>query len=174
MTEIPTLETERLILRPWRASDLDAYAAMRADPDNMRFIGGAMTRQDTWQRLASDAGHWLLQGYGRLAMDEKATGAFVGYCGPAFPLGFPEPELGWGLIPAAQGRGFATEAARCARNYAYGPLGLKTLISLIAPENLPSIRVVERLGAQLEGTTEYRGIKLGIYRHPPPAKQHQH
>jgi RimJ/RimL family protein N-acetyltransferase len=169
--EIPTLETERLVLRPWRESDIEAYAAMRADPVTMRFIGGAMTRQDTWMRLAADAGHWLLRGYGRLVVTEKATGAFIGYCGPSFPLGFPEPEIGWGLIPTAQGKGFATEAARCTLDYAYGVLGWTTAISLIASENYPSIRVAERLGARLDGTTEFRGMVLDIYRHPAPAQK---
>jgi RimJ/RimL family protein N-acetyltransferase len=169
--DIPTLETERLVLRPWRESDLDAYAAMRADPVAMRFIGGVMTPQDTWMRLAADAGHWLLRGYGRLVVDEKASGAFIGYCGPSFPLGFPEPEIGWGLITSAQGKGFATEAARCTLNYVFQVLGWTTAISLISPENLPSIRVAERLGARLDGTTEFRGMALGIHRHPAPAQK---
>jgi RimJ/RimL family protein N-acetyltransferase len=168
MTTIPTLETERLVLRAWSDSDIDAYAVMRANPDTMRFVGGAMTREDTWLRMAADSGHWLLRGYGRFVLVEKATDEFVGYCGPWFPLGFPEPDIGWGLVPAAQGKGFATEAARCALDYVYRHLGWVTASSLIATDNVQSNHVAKRLGATLDRTLDFRGKPHGIWRHPPP------
>jgi RimJ/RimL family protein N-acetyltransferase len=165
MIEIPTLETERLWLRNWRESDLDRYFMLRGDEAATQFIGGVTSRDDTWRGIAMLLGHQILRGYSIFALEEKSTGLLVGYCGPWFPLGFPEPEIGWGLVPSEQGKGFATEAAKRALAFAFGPLGWTTAISLIAPENLPSARVAERLGAKLEGSTEFRGRMCGIYRH---------
>ena len=130
---------------------------------------GPLSRDGAWRGIALFIGHWTLRGYGHFALEEKSTGAFVGYCGPWFPLGFPEREIGWALLPTAQGKGYATEAAKCARDYAYGTLGWLTAISLVAPENVPSRRVAERLKARLDGTTELRGKLVQIWRHPPPA-----
>jgi RimJ/RimL family protein N-acetyltransferase len=163
MIDIPTLETERLLLRPWRECDLDRYFLLRGDQVAAEFIGGAMSRDDTWRGIAMLLGHQVLRGYTIFALEEKATGTFIGYCGPWFPLGFPEPEIGWGLVPSNSGKGYATEAAKCALAFAFGPLGWTTAISLIAPENLPSIKVAKRLGARIDGTTKFRGRTCDIY-----------
>ena len=166
---IPTLETGRLILRGWRETDIDGFAALYAEPDS-RFIGGPISREDAWRKMAAIIGHWSLRGYGAFAVDEKQTGTFVGYCGPWYPLGFPEPEIGWGLLPATRGKGYATEAARCTLKFAFEKLRWSTAISLIAPDNKSSLRVAERLGSYLDGSTEIRGLKCGIYRHPAPSR----
>lgn len=173
MTDIPTLETERLILRSWHESDLDRYFMLRGDQAAAQFIGGALSRDDTWRSIATILGHQILRGYSIFALEEKATGAFVGYCGPWFPLGFPEPEIGWGLVPSENGKGYATEAATRALSFAFGSLGWTTAISLVDPKNLPSVRVAERLGAKLESSTEFRGRMCGIYRHPTPMQYQQ-
>jgi len=107
-----------------------------------------------------------LRGYGSWVLEEKTSGDWVGYSGLWRPEGWPEPEVMWGLAADAQGRGYATEAAQRARAFAYGELGWTTLISCIDPENLPSQRVAERLGAKREGAMELRGSTVGIYRHP--------
>jgi RimJ/RimL family protein N-acetyltransferase len=167
MIAIPTLETERLILRTWRESDFDRYFMLRGNQTAAKFIGGVMSRDDTWRSIAAILGHQVLRGYSIFALEAKATGLLVGYCGPWFPLGFPEPEIGWGLLPTENGKGYATEAAKRALAFAFGPLGWTTAISLIAPENVPSARVAERLGAKLEGNTEFRGKTCGVYRHWP-------
>jgi RimJ/RimL family protein N-acetyltransferase len=119
--------------------------------------------------MAMFMGHWTLRGFGLWALEEKASGAFVGYCGHFEPEGWPEHELGWSLVRDRQGRGYATEAARRAREHAYGDLGWTTLVSFIDPENHPSAKVAERLGAWREGQFELRGKTVDVWRHPGPA-----
>ena len=166
---IPTLETERLILRPWRDADIDAFAVLAGDAEHAKYLGGALSREDAWRKMATYMGHWMLRGYGPLAIEDKASGNFIGYCGPWNPLGWPEPEIAWGLVPSSLGHGFATEAARAALTFAYETLGWTTAVSVIATDNLPSIRVAERLGAKLDYTTENRGWPVGVYRHAGPS-----
>jgi RimJ/RimL family protein N-acetyltransferase len=165
---VPVIETERLRMREWRDEDLGPFAAFCADEDTVRFLGGPGDSADAWRRMAVQAGHWVLRGYGAWALEEKATQAWVGYCGLWNPHGWPEREVMWGLAPTARGRGYATEAARRARDFAYGQLGWRTLISCIAPENAASQRVAQRLGATLERSIELRGRTAGIHRHPAP------
>ena len=169
-SSIPVLETERLRLRPWRAADLDPFAEFCASEATARFVGGACNRDDAWRRMAGQIGHWVLRGYGSWVLEEKASGRWVGYSGLWNPEGWPEPELMWGLAVHAQGRGYATEAARRGRDFAYRELGWTKLISCIAPANMPSQRVAGRLGATLERTIELRGFPAGLYRHPGPEK----
>jgi RimJ/RimL family protein N-acetyltransferase len=166
---IPVLETERLRMRPWRDEDIGPYAQFYADESTARFVGGVCGRADAWRRLATFAGHWALRGYGPWALEEKATGRLVGYSGLWNPEGWPEPEVMWGLVASAHGKGYATEAARRARDFAYRELGWRTVISSIAPDNMASQRVAQRLGASLVGSAELRGYRVGIYRHPGPS-----
>ena len=164
---IPVLETKRLIMRERRESDLDAMADFYADGELSKFVGGPLNRDDAWRRIALDLGHWHLRGFGNWALEENATGDFVGWCGLWSPEGFPEREVGWGLMKSKHGHGFATEAAQRARDYAYQTLGWETVISLIAFGNDRSLRVAERLGAVFESVTQFRGMECAIYRHPP-------
>jgi RimJ/RimL family protein N-acetyltransferase len=165
---VPTLETERLKLRAWRQSDLDSFAAYYAEPTTAGFVGGTCSRNDAWRRMAAFVGHWSLRGYGFWALEAKATGQFVGYAGLWFPEGWPEPEVGWGLLKDAQGRGFATKASLRAREHGYRDIGFKTLISLIDLKNLASRAVAERMGARYERTEMLFGSEAGVFRHPPP------
>ena len=167
--QAPTLDSERLRLRPWRNEDLDAFAAFTADPIVTRFVGGVFSRDDTWRRIAMLVGHWTLRGFGNWVIEDKATGAFAGYSGLWMPEGWKEPELMWGLAPACHGKGYATAAARRARAYAFEELGWKTLVSYIASENAPSQAVAARLGAQRDGQIEIRGTAVDVWLHPSPS-----
>ena len=146
----PTLETERLILRPTAAEDFDAWAAFMAD-DVSRFVGGPQIRPVAWRGFASVAGSWALQGFGMFSVLEKATGRWVGRLGPWVPEAWPGTEVGWGLAPAAHGKGYAVEGATAAIDWAFDHLGWTEVIHCIDPENTPSQRVAERLGSTNRG-----------------------
>ena len=159
-----SLETNRLTLRQFRESDLDEYAAICADPQVMRFLGGKpYTRAETWRHMATMLGHWQLRGYGMWAVQEKSSGLLVGRIGFNHYEGWPGFELAWTLGRPHWGRGYATEGARAALDYAFATLEQPHVISLIHPDNTASIRVAERLGEQLEGRTELFGTEVFVY-----------
>ena len=160
-----TLETERLRLRMFRDDDLDAYARIVADPEVMRYLGDGQTldRVGAWRQMAMILGHWTLRGYGLWAVEERATGALIGRIGCYNPEGWPGFEVGWVLARAYWGKGYATEGARRALEYAFRELGRDHVISLIYPANAASTRVAERIGEKLEGRTSLYGHDVLIY-----------
>jgi len=159
------LETERLILRMFRESDAEAFADICADPEVMRYLGEGrpLTLFEAWRSLAFHVGHWHLLGYGHFATEEKSSGRLVGRIGFLNPRGWPGFELGWTLGREFWGKGYATEAARRALRYAFEELDRDHVISLIDPNNRNSIRVAERLGEKVEGTTQLFGKEVVIY-----------
>jgi RimJ/RimL family protein N-acetyltransferase len=168
----PVLETERLRLRPWWETDLDAFAAFCADEKSRKFLGGTLTRADAWRSMAVITGHWALRGYGIWVIEDKATGQFAGYSGLWNPEGWPGPEITWSVCTAFRRRGYAVEAARRARAYAYDELKWPTAVSIIHPDNVPSQRVAGRVGAALEKRIEFRGSPADLYRHPASERKH--
>ena len=165
---IPTLESERLILRPFRESDFESMAAFFADPVS-KFYGGPCGREEAWRKFAVYSGHWVLRGYGPWALETKGDGTFVGLCGPWFPEGWAEPEITWALVPGHTGHGYATEAARRALVAAYSDLRWSTAVSVISVDNSASIALAERLGATFESLLDYRYGPAKLYRHQDPA-----
>ncbi len=162
-----SIETGRLLLRPFHGDDADAYAEMCGDPIVMRYLsetGAVLSREDAWRQMAMFAGHWVLRGFGMWALEERVSHQFVGRAGLHFPEGWPDRELGWALRREWWGRGFATEAARAAATYAFETLGWSHVISLIHPDNERSIRVAQRLGATFAGRTQIHGIEHDVYR----------
>jgi RimJ/RimL family protein N-acetyltransferase len=158
------LETDRLILRMWRNEDFDAYAEMCADPEVMRYLGGkTFDRLEAWRHMALLVGHWQLRGYGHWAVEEKASGKFIGRIGFLYPEGWPAFEIGWTLARPYWGKGLATEGARRALEYGFNELHKDHIISLIHPDNKGSIRVAERLGEKHEGETQLMGHDVLIY-----------
>ena len=160
-----TLETDRLILRMFREDDLDAYAAISADPEVMRYLGDGkpLDRPSSWRQIAMILGHWQLRGYGLFALEEKATGDLVGRAGIFEPEGWPGFEAGWMLRRESWSKGYATEAARRVLRWAFTDLGREHVISLIREANAPSIRVAERLGERLEGRAVIFGQEALVY-----------
>lgn len=164
---IPCVETPRLVLRAFRLADLDAYAAMCADEEVMRFIGagGAVQRDVAWRHLALFLGSWSLVGHGMWAIERRGDGALIGRAGFLDPEGWPGCELAWLLARDAWGQGYAFEAARAALDCGRRQLGLDALISLIRPDNRRSIALAERLGARDTGPIDFMGASARLYRH---------
>ena len=162
---IPQLETQRLILREFRESDLDAYAEMCGDPEVMRYIGTGkpLSRWESWRNMAMMLGHWQLRGYGMWAVEERSNNEMIGRIGCWQPEGWTGFEIGWTLRQAYWGRGLATEGAKAAMHYASEELQQSHVISLISPDNTASKRVAEKLGEKLQGTTELFGSEAVIY-----------
>jgi RimJ/RimL family protein N-acetyltransferase len=160
-----TLASRRLLLRMFRESDLDAYAEMCGDPDVMRFLGDGriMTRVEAWRHMALVVGHWQLRGFGLWAVEERGTGLLAGRVGCWQPEGWPGLEIGWALRRGFWGRGYATEAALATLDFAFTELRQPTVISLIDPDNGPSIAVALRLGMRMQGYTEVMGHPVVVY-----------
>ena len=165
---IPTLTTERLVLRAPGPQDHPAFAAFYAS-DAARHVGGPMAPALSWRYLAEVVGHWTMRGFGRWAVELRdAPGAAIGLVGLHFPLDWPEPEVGW-YVWEGTGRGYASEAGRAARAHAYGALGWTTLISMIAPGNDASVRVAAAMGAVREDDHVHpRFGPMMVWRHPGP------
>lgn len=163
--DVPVIETDRLILRAPRFSDLEVITRFGLS-DRARHVGGPMPEWQSWNALAVMIGHWVIRGYGWWMIEDKATGLVAGRAGIGHHIDWPEPELGWHLYEGFEGRGIAYEAALAAREHACGRLGLGPLISLVAPDNLRSRRLAERLGAAPEAEAVIRGETCIIYRHP--------
>lgn len=165
---IPTLETERLFLRAMREDDVAEEVAF-FQTERSRMVGGPLPANQVWRAVAGMIGHWALRGYGFWALEEKATGRYMGRAGLWCPDPWPEPEIGWTLMDHAEGQGFAHEAAVAARRYAYETLGWTTAISLILAGNLRSEALAARLGARRAGEYLHPSIgAMNIWRHPSP------
>ena len=154
----PVLETERLILRPIAMEDFPRWAGMMADPEASRFLGGVTPAATAWRGFMTMAGAWSLTGVSMFSVIERDTDLWLGRIGPWRPHGWPGNEVGWGLHPDAQGRGYGVEAATAALDYAFDVLGWEDVIHCIDPENTPSQRLAERVGSR----------NLGATRLPPP------
>ncbi|MEM9098830.1 MAG: GNAT family N-acetyltransferase [Pseudomonadota bacterium] len=165
---IPTLETERLEFRA-PSEDIFADEIEFWQSDRSAGMGGPEQRDLVWRQIAAVIGHWVMRGYGRWAVYEKATGKYCGLVGLWYPDGWFEPEIAWAVMQHAEGRGIAYEAAVASRRYAYKELGWTTAISSIALTNSRSKALAERMGATLERTYEHPSFgTMEVWRHKGP------
>jgi RimJ/RimL family protein N-acetyltransferase len=147
-----TLETQRLLLRPTRKDDFEEFAAFQADAETMRYLGSApQPRSLAWRSFLTMAGAWAMQGYAMFSVIEKATGRWVGRVGPWQPEGWPGTEVGWGIVRDRCRRGYATEAATAAIDWAFAELDWSEVIHVIDPANAPSQGVALKLGSRNRG-----------------------
>ena len=149
----PVLQTERLTLRPLAIEDFPRWAEMIADPVASKFLGGVQPASTAWRGFMSMAGAWSLTGVSMFSLIERDTGLWLGRIGPWTPHGWPGTEVGWGLHPDAQGKGYGVEAATATLDYAFDVLGWTDVIHCIDPDNTPSQRLAERLGSYNQGPT---------------------
>jgi RimJ/RimL family protein N-acetyltransferase len=161
---VTELMTPRLELRRWSEQDLDAYAALVADAEVMRYLRGrAIDRAAAWRELALFIGHRELRGFSQAAVIERSTGRLIGRGGLWMPDGWPGLEVGWVLERASWGNGYASELGRAVRDHAFEALGASHLISVIHRDNQRSIRVAEAIGATFERPIELHGMPCLIY-----------
>ncbi len=170
----PTLETERTILRAHALDDFDAYARMWADPTVCRFIGGkARTREESWMRFLRHAGLWSLIGYGYWAIEDKASGHFIGEAGfhdmkrDIKPSLEGIPEAGWVLAPEAHGKGIASEVVGRALAWADTTVGKDRTVCIIDPENESSIKVASKVGYKEILRTTYHDVPTILFERQP-------
>jgi RimJ/RimL family protein N-acetyltransferase len=165
---IPELRTERLVMRAPKASDLAAYAEYRASERSVH-VGGPNTWAQSYNLLCAIAGQWVMRGYGRWVLADKADDTPLGVSGIYHPEDWPEAELAWTVFAAAEGKGIAYEAALAAREYAYKTLGWTTLISLVAADNTRSTALARRLGCHQDGVFDSDAFgAMPVFRHPAP------
>ncbi len=146
----PTLKTDRLILRRWRAADLAPFAAINADPLAMRFMPAAMTAEESRGMVKRIEAHFETHGFGIWAVEAPGAAPFIGFVGlqrVPFEAHFtPAVEIGWRLSPAHWGKGYASEAAKAALRFGFENLNLDQIVSFTVPANKPSWSVMERIG----------------------------
>ena len=163
------LTTERLLLRQWRDDDLDALAAIDADPEVMRWIGDGSVRDraQTQDAIARFQREWAEQGWGRFAIEED--GVLVGWVSLAVPTFLPEVlpavEIGWRLARSAWGRGLATESAQAMLAFAFDDVGLDRVVSICNVQNTASERVMTKLGMHKDRATVVpsHGVPVLVY-----------
>jgi len=142
---VPTLLTERLTLRPMRNDDLKPYCELMASQRAV-YMGGPYNELGAWRMFCQDIALWAIYGHGALMIDRKSDGVCIGQVGINHGPLFPEKELGWFLYDGFEGQGYATEAGRALRDWAFETLNLPTLVSYFDPNNHSSMAVSARLG----------------------------
>jgi 3-dehydroquinate dehydratase/shikimate dehydrogenase len=166
---VTTLRTDRLILRPWREDDLEPFAALNADPEVMRYFPSVADRQRS-DTIARRVGAQIDErGWGLWAVQVQDGARFIGFIGLQ-PIPFeahftPAVEVGWRLAREHWGRGYAPEGARAAVDFAFGNLELDDLVSMTTPANLPSQRVMQKLGMTRDPDDDFDHPNLPDWEH---------
>jgi RimJ/RimL family protein N-acetyltransferase len=137
------------------------------DPDFMRYMGPVtFTRERTASALGRYECHWQEHGFGLLAAEDRETGALIGRTGLQYHRAWAhDPEVGWGLDPAWWGRGLATEMGVACVAWGFEDLGFLRLVSITIEENLPSRRIMEKLGFRLHEKVHFAPLDLELWVH---------
>ena len=169
---LPQFVTERLVVRPPEIGDFETYREIAMSPRARFMYDDPLTREAAWLDFAQCVAGWLLKGHGLFTIEGKATGTVLGFTLICMEFGDQEPELGWFLTEAAEGRGIATEAVRPVRAWGIDTLQLASLVSYMDPANEASIRVAEKLGGAFDPAASSDlerifGEPVLVYRHWP-------
>jgi RimJ/RimL family protein N-acetyltransferase len=159
------LVTERLLIRPFRPSDLHPLHAMWSDPEVGRWVGGTHERlQESREELGQHLDHQARHGFSFWAVEERESGDVVGEVGLMYLEGRgPEVEIGWCFARPTWGKGYATEAARAWLDAGFTQLNLDRILAAVLEENTRSRAVCERLGMHRDGQRRVYGLDHLIY-----------
>lgn len=172
---IPRLETPALLLRGPRPTDLTAALALHQDPAFYRYLGNKPADEETvWRRILAQMGNWAMLGYGSWAIEEKATGRYVGSVGffdvqrDLMPSLKGTPEAGWVLDPRLHGRGYASQALQAALAWADTHLPTPRTACIIDPDNAASLRLAHKFGYREFARSPYQGQEIVLLERPRP------
>jgi RimJ/RimL family protein N-acetyltransferase len=178
MSDIPTIETRRLKLRPHRIEDFEAFAALWTEPAVIRFLSlTPLSREAAWVRFLRQAGQWHYLGFGYLAVEDRETGRFIGEVGfqdmrrDVTPSIEGTMEAGWLLASAAHGRGLAVEAMQAALGWADAHGTGDRITCLIHPDHEGSLRLAAKLGFVVTGNSTYNGNPIVMLERPRPGPE---
>ena len=160
-----TLETDRLILRPFTRDDVDPMHEIYSDPVVMEFFPATRTREETVAWIERNLASYDTHQTGHLAAILKETGEFIGQVGILIQHvdGVNEYEIGYMFARRSWKNGYATEGAIACREYGFGELGRERLISIIHRENFPSMAVAERVGMMREKETTWKDLRVVVF-----------
>ncbi len=160
------MRTARLLLRRWRASDRKPFAALNADPRVMEHFTAPLSRHESDALADRIEAHVARHGFGLWAVEIPSVARFAGFVGlsvPTFTAHFmPCVEIGWRLAADQWGRGYATEGARAALAFGFDTLGLAEIVSFTTAGNMPSRRVMERIGMRHDPADDFDHPALPI------------
>ena len=158
------IETERLRLRQFALDDLEDFYRVVSELGFNRYIPGWQpTREKTQTALARNIEHWRERGYGQWALERRASGEFLGYCGLRYLPDKNEVELLYGIAAAARGAGLVTEAAKASLRFGFEEAGLDEIIAVADPQNIASTRVMEKAGMRRDGMARYFDLDVIRY-----------
>ena len=161
---IPIIETERLFLRPPRMEDWPEYAKLMLSARSI-YMGGPFETDFAWGMFCHDVAQWALMGHGALMIVDRESDVCLGQVGINYGPLFPEHELGWFVYPAAEGKGYAFEAAQALKDWAFRERQFHSLVSYIDPPNVRSRALAERLGAELDNDAPRQDPTDLVFRH---------
>ena len=171
--EAPRIETDRLVLRPWRKDDFRPWHGIMRHPAVHRHFGPEpIGAEECWRRLMAAVGGWQLNGFGTWAVELKSDSRLIGNVGiftawrdlePEFG---EDPEMGWIFAAETHGQGLAFEACQTAIDWAESNLQPTPLWAIIAPANEPSLKLASKLGFEQLGDTLYHGDPTVVLKRP--------
>jgi ribosomal-protein-alanine N-acetyltransferase len=163
---IPEIRTGRLLLRGLREEDLPRYQRIFNDPEVIRYLpiqAPGLTQEQVNAGYGRVGEHWRRHGYGVWAVCDPEADELIGHCGLRYLEEIDQTELLYAITPAYWNRGLTTEAARATLEFGFGPGGLDRIIALAVPENVASVRVMEKVGMHQDGEADLFGLHLVRY-----------
>lgn len=159
------LETERLLLRELNVGDAESFYALNLNPNVIRYTGDSSFESvEEAARFLQNYKDYKTNGYGRWAVIDQSSGAFLAWCGLKYSKDADETDIGFRFFEQHWNKGYATESARACLNYGFEKLGLKSIVGRAMADNIASIKVLEKLGLVFEKEFDFDGHRGVVYR----------